>query len=88
MRCSSPHAPLVWHLLLRGSFCFDACGFRPTEAGLVSLEGVRRRAPGSARPPTAPRPPNRGSPGFRARGHSPKVGWCWAGNRHTWPGVA
>ena len=24
----------------------------------------------------------------RARRHAPKVGWCWAGNRHTWLGFA
>ena len=24
----------------------------------------------------------------RARKDAPKVGWCWAGNRHTWLGVA
>ncbi|MEU8005757.1 DUF5701 family protein [Catellatospora sp. NPDC049111] len=23
-----------------------------------------------------------------ARRHAPKVGWCWAGNRHTWLGFA
>ena len=23
-----------------------------------------------------------------ARKHAPKVGWCWAGNRHTWLGFA
>ncbi|MGH2882297.1 MAG: DUF5701 family protein, partial [Solirubrobacteraceae bacterium] len=22
------------------------------------------------------------------RRHSPKIGWCWAGNRHTWLGFA
>ncbi len=24
----------------------------------------------------------------RARRDAPKVGWCWAGNRHTWLGIA
>jgi Family of unknown function (DUF5701) len=24
----------------------------------------------------------------RANRHAPKVGWCWAGNRHTWLGFA
>lgn len=24
----------------------------------------------------------------RERRHAPKVGWCWAGNRHTWLGFA
>ncbi len=24
----------------------------------------------------------------KARRHAPKVGWCWAGNRHTWLGFA
>ena len=24
----------------------------------------------------------------RARRHAPKVGWCWAGNRHSWLGFA
>jgi len=24
----------------------------------------------------------------RERGNAPKVGWCWAGNRHTWLGFA
>jgi hypothetical protein len=24
----------------------------------------------------------------RERRHAPKVGWCWAGNRHTWLGIA
>ncbi|MEO7069191.1 MAG: DUF5701 family protein [Nostocoides sp.] len=24
----------------------------------------------------------------RDRRHAPKVGWCWAGNRHTWLGIA
>jgi hypothetical protein len=24
----------------------------------------------------------------RERRNSPKVGWCWAGNRHTWLGIA
>ena len=23
-----------------------------------------------------------------ARRHAPKVGWCWAGNHHTWLGFA
>jgi len=26
--------------------------------------------------------------GGRARKGAPKVGWCWAGNRHTWLGIA
>ncbi|GAA5160596.1 DUF5701 family protein [Ornithinimicrobium tianjinense] len=24
----------------------------------------------------------------RERRHAPKLGWCWAGNRHTWLGIA
>jgi hypothetical protein len=24
----------------------------------------------------------------KERRHAPKVGWCWAGNRHTWLGFA
>jgi hypothetical protein len=28
-----------------------------------------------------------GRDGVESRG-APKVGWCWAGNRHTWLGFA
>jgi Family of unknown function (DUF5701) len=52
--------------------------------------GSRRRRPGGgpdARTPAIWISNGTGRDGQDHRG-APKVGWCWAGNRHTWLGVA
>lgn len=52
--------------------------------------GSRRRKPDGtldARTPALWISNGTGRDGPRHR-HAPKVGWCWAGNRHTWLGFA
>jgi hypothetical protein len=52
--------------------------------------GSRRRKPGGsldARTPAVWISNGTGRDG-RANHNAPKVGWCWAGNRHTWLGFA
>ena len=52
--------------------------------------GSRRRGPGGrldARTPALWISGGTGHDGPERRG-APKVGWCWAGNRHTWLGFA
>ena len=52
--------------------------------------GSRLRRPGGrldARTPAVWLSNGTGRDG-RDRRHAPKVGWCWAGNRHTWLGFA
>jgi len=52
--------------------------------------GSRRRKPGGSLDPRTPavwisNGTGRDGPANR---NAPKVGWCWAGNRHTWLGFA
>lgn len=52
--------------------------------------GSRRRRPGGradARTPAVWVSNGTGRDG-RERKDAAKVGWCWAGNRHTWLGIA
>ena len=66
----------------------DAPAFTPDQARALAAEhyGVE----GEARLLTSERDQNfhlTGRDGSERRG-APKVGWCWAGNRHTWLGFA
>lgn len=61
---------------LERNYCFMTLGSRkPTEEGL------------DARTPAIWISGGTGNDGIARRG-APKVGWCWAGNRHTWLGFA
>ncbi|MGY1823818.1 DUF5701 family protein [Geodermatophilus sp. SYSU D00079] len=55
----------------------------------MTIGSRRRRADGrlDARTPALWISNGTGRDG-RERRHAPKVGWCWAGNRHTWLGFA
>ena len=57
--------------------CFLTIGSRPVKAGgrLDARTPALRISNGTGRDGAA-------------RRHAPKVGWCWAGNRHTWLGFA
>jgi hypothetical protein len=48
---------------------------------------IGSRRPGDRRTPAIWVSNGTGREGRERRG-APKVGWCWAGNRHTWLGFA
>lgn len=66
-----------------------------TESGVAERGGVSRRVPTSraaglaldARTPAVWISSGTGHDGAHNR-NAPKVGWSWAGNRHTWLGFA
>ncbi|RFU20730.1 DUF5701 family protein [Geodermatophilus marinus] len=72
---------LSWLLQCPGVLARNAC--------FMTLGSRRRRPDGSLDPrtPALWLSNGTGRDGAARRG-APKVGWCWAGNRHTWLGFA